>query len=251
MFLLSGDQTGWKSCAGPAVSGTALPPALGHREEMAAEGEGNRLAVRREGRVAHPQWRGVVRRGGGGRWRRGSRAGRRRLLCGGHRRGSDRYHRCRGRRRRGLRGCRMDGEKEKGGTSERDGTEGAHKSCGHKTDRPAVIAGRAVLRPGAAGCQTGGRVYPCAGRTRGNLLSRPLVFRHTSARTTAVTKPAASLPPLLDADAREAFTEGLDENFCVSAGAGAGKTTAIVRRIANLALRRHRQPKSDLAAGRR
>ena len=50
-------------------------------------------------------------------------------------------------------------------------------------------------------------------------------------------------PPLLDADAREAFTESLDENFCVSAGAGAGKTTAIVRRIANLALRRHRQPK--------
>ena len=57
-----------------------------------------------------------------------------------------------------------------------------------------------------------------------------------------MTTPAAP-PPLLDAAAREAFTESLDENFCVSAGAGAGKTTAIVRRIANLALRRHRQPK--------
>ncbi len=55
---------------------------------------------------------------------------------------------------------------------------------------------------------------------------------------TAATPP----PPLLDADERAAFTETLDENFCVSAGAGAGKTTAIVRRIANLALRRHQQP---------
>ncbi len=45
--------------------------------------------------------------------------------------------------------------------------------------------------------------------------------------------------PLLDADARRTFTESLDENFCVSAGAGVGKTTAITRRIANLALRRH------------
>ena len=45
--------------------------------------------------------------------------------------------------------------------------------------------------------------------------------------------------PLLDAEARETFTESLGENFCVSAGAGVGKTTAIVRRIANLAL--HRQ----------
>ena len=45
--------------------------------------------------------------------------------------------------------------------------------------------------------------------------------------------------PLLDADARATFTESLDENFCVSAGAGVGKTTAIVRRIANLALHRH------------
>ena len=47
---------------------------------------------------------------------------------------------------------------------------------------------------------------------------------------------------LLDAEARERFTETLGENFCVSAGAGVGKTTAIVRRIANLALRRHEQP---------
>ena len=56
-----------------------------------------------------------------------------------------------------------------------------------------------------------------------------------------MTTPTIPLP-LIDADARTAFTENLDENFCVSAGAGAGKTTAIVRRIANLALRRHRQP---------
>ncbi len=48
--------------------------------------------------------------------------------------------------------------------------------------------------------------------------------------------------PLLDADARGAFTDTLDENFCVSAGAGVGKTTAIVRRIANLALRRNERP---------
>lgn len=43
---------------------------------------------------------------------------------------------------------------------------------------------------------------------------------------------------LLDDDARRTFTESLDENLCVSAGAGVGKTTAITRRIANLALRR-------------
>ena len=43
-------------------------------------------------------------------------------------------------------------------------------------------------------------------------------------------------PTLLDADARATFTETLHQNFCVSAGAGVGKTTAIVRRIANLAL---------------
>ena len=47
--------------------------------------------------------------------------------------------------------------------------------------------------------------------------------------------------PLLDDDARRTFTESLDENFCVSAGAGVGKTTAITRRIANLALRRHQE----------
>ena len=44
--------------------------------------------------------------------------------------------------------------------------------------------------------------------------------------------------PLLDEEARRTFVEALDENFCVSAGAGVGKTTAITRRIANLALRR-------------
>ena len=44
--------------------------------------------------------------------------------------------------------------------------------------------------------------------------------------------------PLLDADARAIFAESLGENFCVSAGAGVGKTTAIVQRIANLALQR-------------
>ncbi len=48
-----------------------------------------------------------------------------------------------------------------------------------------------------------------------------------------------SAPPLLDAEARDAFIHTLDENFCVSAGAGVGKTTAITRRIANLALHRH------------
>lgn len=52
----------------------------------------------------------------------------------------------------------------------------------------------------------------------------------------------ATSPPLLDEAARRAFAETLDENFCVSAGAGVGKTTAITRRIANLALRRHEQP---------
>ncbi len=49
-------------------------------------------------------------------------------------------------------------------------------------------------------------------------------------------------PPLLDAEARRTFTATLDENFCVSAGAGVGKTTAIVERIANLALQRREQP---------
>ena len=51
----------------------------------------------------------------------------------------------------------------------------------------------------------------------------------------------AETQPLLDEDARRTFVESLDENFCVSAGAGVGKTTAITRRIANLALRRHRE----------
>lgn len=48
--------------------------------------------------------------------------------------------------------------------------------------------------------------------------------------------------PLLDDAARFAFKETLDQNFCVSAGAGAGKTTAITQRIANLARLRHQQP---------
>jgi ATP-dependent exoDNAse (exonuclease V) beta subunit len=43
--------------------------------------------------------------------------------------------------------------------------------------------------------------------------------------------------PLHDQEARDRFQTALDENFCVSAGAGAGKTTAIVRRIAELARR--------------
>ena len=51
--------------------------------------------------------------------------------------------------------------------------------------------------------------------------------------------PAAALD---DAEARDTFTDTLNENFCVSAGAGVGKTTAIVRRIANLALRRSERP---------
>ena len=53
---------------------------------------------------------------------------------------------------------------------------------------------------------------------------------------------SATATPLLDAEARDTFTGTLDENFCVSAGAGVGKTTAIVRRIANLALRRNERP---------
>jgi ATP-dependent exoDNAse (exonuclease V) beta subunit len=48
--------------------------------------------------------------------------------------------------------------------------------------------------------------------------------------------------PLLDQEARRTFIEALDDNFCVSAGAGVGKTTAITRRIANLALRHRQQP---------
>lgn len=41
-------------------------------------------------------------------------------------------------------------------------------------------------------------------------------------------------PMLKDAADRDRFTKELDKNFCVSASAGAGKTTAIVRRIAAL-----------------
>lgn len=41
--------------------------------------------------------------------------------------------------------------------------------------------------------------------------------------------------PLHDQAARDRFQKGLDANFCVSAGAGVGKTTAIVRRVAELA----------------
>ena len=51
----------------------------------------------------------------------------------------------------------------------------------------------------------------------------------------------ADAQPLFDDDARRTFVESLDENFCVSAGAGVGKTTSITRRIANLALRRHQE----------
>ena len=47
--------------------------------------------------------------------------------------------------------------------------------------------------------------------------------------------------PLHDQAARTRFQTELDANFCVSAGAGVGKTTAIVRRIAEIA--RH-QPES-------
>ncbi len=52
---------------------------------------------------------------------------------------------------------------------------------------------------------------------------------------------SANAEILSDDDARRTFAESLDENFCVSAGAGVGKTTAITRRIANLALRRHQE----------
>jgi len=43
--------------------------------------------------------------------------------------------------------------------------------------------------------------------------------------------------PLHDQTARDRFQTELDANFCVSAGAGVGKTTAIVRRVAELARR--------------
>ncbi len=43
--------------------------------------------------------------------------------------------------------------------------------------------------------------------------------------------------PLHDQAARDRFIAALDANFCVSAGAGVGKTTAIVRRVAELARR--------------
>ncbi|GAB4251647.1 MAG: double-strand break repair helicase AddA [Candidatus Methylacidiphilales bacterium] len=46
--------------------------------------------------------------------------------------------------------------------------------------------------------------------------------------------PPGVSPPLADAVDRDRFTTELDKNFCVSASAGAGKTTAIVRRIAAL-----------------
>lgn len=46
-----------------------------------------------------------------------------------------------------------------------------------------------------------------------------------------------STETLVDQLARDQFTTQLDENFCVSASAGAGKTTAIVERIAQLSLR--------------
>ena len=57
-------------------------------------------------------------------------------------------------------------------------------------------------------------------------------------RDHAPTLPPPEATPLLDEAARRTFVEALDENFCVSAGAGVGKTTAITRRIANLALSR-------------
>ena len=40
---------------------------------------------------------------------------------------------------------------------------------------------------------------------------------------------------LHDQPARDRFIQELERNFCVSAGAGVGKTTAIVERIATLA----------------
>ena len=43
--------------------------------------------------------------------------------------------------------------------------------------------------------------------------------------------------PLRDQPARDRFQAELEMNFCVSAGAGVGKTTAIVRRVAELARR--------------
>ena len=45
------------------------------------------------------------------------------------------------------------------------------------------------------------------------------------------------LQPLQDQPARDRFITELGQNFCVSAGAGVGKTSAIVDRVAQLALR--------------
>ena len=54
--------------------------------------------------------------------------------------------------------------------------------------------------------------------------------------------------PLHDQLARDRFQMELDANFCVSAGAGVGKTTAIVRRVAELA---RRDPERPLPSRRR
>lgn len=52
----------------------------------------------------------------------------------------------------------------------------------------------------------------------------------------------SSPPPLADANERTRFESELNQNFCVSASAGAGKTTAIVRRIAALILAGENSP---------
>ena len=53
---------------------------------------------------------------------------------------------------------------------------------------------------------------------------------------------SSPLPPA-DQEARQRFIDETDLNFCVCAGAGAGKTTAITQRIASLAAKRSSDPR--------
>ncbi len=53
---------------------------------------------------------------------------------------------------------------------------------------------------------------------------------------------SSPLPPA-DQEARQRFIDETDLNFCVCAGAGAGKTTAITQRIASLAAKRGSDPR--------
>lgn len=111
-------------------------------------------------------------------------------------------------------------------------------------DQPAEPARRGATR--LVAFVPGGRGYAVIPITANSLdwsptkrrVAQPAAFLHGGEDTVFLPALEPSDSPLLDADARATFTETLHGNFCVSAGAGVGKTTAIVRRIANLALRR-------------